>query len=85
MQRKGSNMKTKPLTFREFYEKYRIPLTKVAEECNLNYHKVYRLLELKHMPTLRTAVLIEKYTKGEVTCEMLLPKSVRESFKKVKE
>ena len=65
------NIKTS-LTFEEYREKYRTPIAVIAVRCGLTFHQVYNILR-GGCPTLKTSIAIERYTKGEVTCEKLLP------------
>ena len=53
----------------------KIEISLIAYECGISYHQVYRLLA-RGNPTLKTAVLIEKYTEGAVPCEMMLGEDV---------
>ncbi len=61
-----------PLTFRQYREKYRTPIQLMADRCGVSYGKINNLLK-GHCPTLKTALLVEAYTRKEVTCKTLLP------------
>ena len=74
-------MSKKSLTFKEYHEKYRTPISLIAYKCGLSYHQIYRLLG-GSIPTLKTAVLIEQYTDGEVSCETMLPENIRNEISK---
>ena len=63
------------LTLIEYRDKYRTPITVVAARCGLTFHQIYNILR-GGCPTLKTAISIEKYTKGEITCESLLPEKM---------
>lgn len=63
----------KGITLMDYREKYRTPITVIAFRCGLTFHQVYNILR-GGCPTLKTALAIEEYTKGEVTCASLLPK-----------
>ena len=66
--------KKEPKTFKEYRELYRTPLVVIAARCGLSFNQVYNLVrEEAGSPTLKTAIAIERYTNGEVTCEKLLP------------
>ncbi len=63
------------LTLKEYLHKHGIPITPFAVRCGLSFHKVYNILR-GGTPTLKTSVIIERYTKGVVTCEKLLPEKL---------
>lgn len=73
--------KNESLSFLEYRDKYRTPIAVIAARCGLTFHQVYHLFR-GGCPTLKTAVTIEKYTDGEVTCEKLLPLEMYEDMKK---
>lgn len=73
-----------PLTFAEYREKYKTPMTVFAARCGLTFFQVYNISRGK-CPSLQTAVAIEKYTEGEITCETLLPVEKIEEIEKRKE
>ena len=67
--------KKKPLTFHEYYEKYRTPFTVLAANCGVSFHQIYHIYR-GGTPTLNTAIAIQEFTEGEVTCKSLLPKKL---------
>ena len=64
--------KKNSITFHEYYEKYRTPFTVFAANCGVSFHQIYHIYR-GGVPTLKTAVAIQNFTEGEVTCEKLLP------------
>tara|TARA_R110002126_G_scaffold200505_1_gene348101 strand:- start:1216 stop:1458 length:243 start_codon:yes stop_codon:yes gene_type:complete len=70
-----------PISLKEYRDKYGIPLTTLAHRCGISFHKMYNIVR-GGCPTLKTAVSIEKYTEGEVTCEKLLPEEMLEEIEK---
>jgi hypothetical protein len=76
--------KVRGLTLKEYREKYRTPVTVIAYRCGLTFHQVYNILR-GGCPTLLTAIIIEQYTDGEVTCESLLPPEMMQEIEKRKE
>lgn len=62
----------KGIRLKEYVDKYGTPVTTLAHRCGLSFPQVYNILR-GGTPTLRTALAIEKYTNGEVTCASLLP------------
>jgi DNA-binding transcriptional regulator YdaS (Cro superfamily) len=64
--------KKNPLTFKEYLELYRTPIPVIAARCGLTFSQLYNLTR-GGCPTLKTAIAIERYTEGLVTCKTLLP------------
>lgn len=74
--------KQKGISLSEYRDKYRTPITVIAYRCGLTFHQVYNILR-GGCPTLKTAIAIEQYTKGEVTCESLLPPNMMNEIEKI--
>ena len=72
-----------PLTFLEYYEKYRTPHTLFAANCGVSFYNIYNLYR-GGCPSLKTAIAIEKYTEGELTCFSLLPKERHQEIEEAK-
>ena len=64
-----------PMTFHEYLELYRTPVPVIAARCGLSFHQLYNIGR-GGCPTLKTAIAIERYTEGLVTCEKLLPEKL---------
>lgn len=61
-----------PLTFKQYIAKYRTPISLISGRCGVSYGKIKNIIR-GHCPSLKTALLLEAYTKKEVTCKTLLP------------
>ena len=72
-----------PLTFKEYHEKHRTPLTVIAARTGLSSYQVYRLMR-RDSTSVKVAVTIEKYTKGEVSCEKMLPEKMLKEIEEAK-
>jgi DNA-binding XRE family transcriptional regulator len=73
----------KPLTFKQYRHKYRTPLTVLAARAGVSFHQLYHI-ERGGCPSLKTAVALEKYTEGEISCSTLLPKDQHNEIEKKK-
>ena len=68
------------MKIREYIDETGIPITRFADRCGLSFHQVYHILN-GGVPTLRTAMAIEHYTKGQVSPkEMLSGKMFEEIY-----
>lgn len=71
----------KKLTLKEYCKKHKISVAEIAYRCGMSYHQVYRMYGQHGASTLKNAVMIEKFTEGEVPCELLLPSKMLEKIK----
>lgn len=80
---KMKKKKSEPLNFFEYYEKYRTPFNVLAKNCGVTFNQIYNIYR-GGCPTLVTALALEAYTNGEVTCESLLPERYFKKIEKIK-
>ncbi len=69
----------KPINLHEYLEKYRTPMTVIAYRSGLTFHQVYNIFR-GGCPTLKTAISLEKFSDGEMSCESLLPEKMRKDI-----
>ena len=74
----------KPLTLIQYKERYGTSFRTIAKRAGLSFSQVYNI-KRGVSPTLRTAMSIEKYTRGEVTCQSLLPPEVQKEINLLKD
>lgn len=63
----------------EFIEKTGIPIARLADRCSCTAYQIHHILRGGN-PTLKTAITIKNYTKGEVQAEDLLPMGVLDAI-----
>lgn len=68
------------MRLKEYLDETGIPVAKLAYRCGLPFHKVYVILR-GSSPTLKTAVAIYLYTKGQVMPEDLMPEDILNDLK----
>lgn len=73
------------MNLREYFETTNIPLNVFADRCKLTTMQIYRLINQKCVPSLRTALTIEFLTGGLVTAWDLLPEKHQQEIRKEQE
>ncbi len=67
------------MKFNEYLEETGISITKMAYRCGVTFHRIYHIKNGK-IPTLKTACIIDKYTKGKVSPKDLLSEDLRKEI-----
>ena len=70
------------MELKEFLRKKGMPVTEFAKRCGLTSYRVYHILQ-GGSPTVKTAVLIEKFTGGQVPCFKTLPVLVQNEISEI--
>ena len=64
------------MILQDFIDATGISISKLAQRTELTFHQIYHMLR-GGMPTLMSAISIEKYTSGRVTAEELLTEALK--------